>query len=489
MKRLFLVAAGLLLVSGQLAAAVGDTISLDEKWLFKLSRNVASVPKNVESTRFDDSQWRFMTIPGLWRVPTAWQSVDYVGVYRGWIKMLPDMKGKRVFLHMGFTTAATDVFVNGERIGQTERDRAQTEFEITDKIVIGQRNLFVFRMNHYDQGEDATNTRGNSGITSQCYIYTLPQGSNPAPLPVIGKAGNKVRVGDRFSFEPEEGFIDSEKRIDEDMALMRRMGFGAFTYNKLSSDPAFIAYVRQHGMDVVTDVPITSVPLVDANRKLTDAVYAYLPAYDFNFKQVIKEGVSRADVGVVKPKAKKKETDDVLTISDALYTLAFNKYTGLIASYAQNGVSVFSGGATIRPASKSKLVSLTSTKPDKSGNTRVTAVYDIDGEGRSTWVYDIGNNGVLKISADVAKDIEVSFGGRLTRGECYALGLDGPEQLPQPTYERPQVFWWRQSADDGKGVQLVPNKAFTALKPVYKSQLLMRNAEKGIELTFVPAPQ
>ncbi len=480
-------AAGLLLLSGQLSAAEGDTISLNEKWLFKLSRNEASTPKNFAAVRFDDTQWRFMAVPGVWKVPTAWQSTDYVGVYRGWIKMHPYMQGKRIFLHLGLTTAVTDVYVNGQKIGQTSGDRAQTEFEITDRVTIGERNLFVLRMNHYDQGEDATNTRGNSGITSDCYIYVLPEGTDPAPQPRIANARNGVRVADRFSFEPEEGFFDSEKRIAEDLELMRKAGFGAVTYNKLSSDPRFIDLARKNGFDVVLDAPVTSVPLVDADRQFNDAVYAYLPDYPYDFKKVIRAGEARANAAVAKPKPRKKESDELLTVWDTPYSISFDKHTGLISSYVQNGVTVFSGSSTLRPEGQSKLVSFTATKPSKASGTKVTEVYDVENEGRSTWNYEITNNGVLKVSADAIRVVNINFSSRLSQSQYCAQGIDGPVELSQLAADRARVFWWRQKGADGKGVEVVANTAFTALRPVYKSQLLLRNPAKGIELNFLPA--
>lgn len=480
-------AAGLLLLSGQLSAAEGDTISLNEKWLFKLSRNEASLPKDFESTKFNDTQWRFMAVPGVWQVPTAWQSSDYVGVYRGWVKMLPYMQGKRIFLHLGLTTAVTDVYVNGQKIGQTSGDRAQTELEITDRVTIGERNLFVLRMNHYDRGEDATNTRGNSGITSDCYIYVLPEGVDPSPQPRIGKARNAVRVADRFSFEPEEGFFDTEERIAEDLDLMRKVGFGAVTYNKLSSAPRFIDLARKNGIDVVLDAPVTSVPLVDANRQLNNAVYAYLPDYPYDFKKVIRAGEARANAVVAKPKPRKKESDELLTVWDTPYSISFDKHTGLISSYVQNGVTVFSGSSTLRPEGQSKLVSFTATKPNKVSGTKVTVVYDVENEGRSTWSYEITNNGVLKVSADAISVVNISFSSRLSQSQYCAQGIDGPVELSQLAADRARVFWWRQKGADGKGVEVIANTAFTALRPVYKSQLLLRNPAKSIELNFLPA--
>lgn len=481
-----MVAAMLYSAALPLFAAPGDTISLDEKWLFKLARNRSSVPRNVESTRFNDTQWGFQAVPGVWRVPTSWVAGDYVGTYRGWIKMPPEYAGRRIFLHVGFTTASTSVFVNGVKIGQTALDRAQTEFEITSNVKIGQRNLFVFQMPHYDEGEDANNTYGKSGITTNCFIYALANGQQQWNGPEIGRAKSGVKVASRYSFQLAEGYFDTPKVMQGDIDRMKMLGFGAITYNKLSSDPNFISFARAQGMDVVNDPPLTTAPLIDAQGNYTMEVYNLLPDTKYNFKKEINDGEDRADAVVHKPKPKKKESDALLTIWDTPYSISFDKYTGLISSYTVGGVPVFSGKGTVMPNAKMKLVSLTANKPNKNYGTKVTAVYEIEGDGNITWTYDIPNNGVLSISAGGQQDILLSLSARLNQTEYLAQDFGQDVSLIKLNKYRPRVYWMKRRDNIGNGVEVIGERPFTAVEVPKSDQILIQHGGKKFDLRFLP---
>ncbi|MBM6993078.1 MAG: hypothetical protein I3J02_07435 [Prevotella sp.] len=486
MKKILIMAAALYSSTMQLLAAPGDTISLDEKWLFRLVRNETSIPRNFESTRFNDTQWTFQTVPGVWRVPTSWLRNDYVGTYRGWIKMPPAYAGRRIFLHLGLTTASTSVYVNGVKIGQTALDRAQTEFEITSNVNIGQRNLFVFQMPHYDEGEDASNTYGKSGITSHCFIYALNNGQQQDLGPEIGKAKAGVKVASRHSFQLAEGYFDTPKVMQKDIEQMKALGFGAITYNKLSSDPEFIAYAKEQGMEVVSDPPLTSAPLIDEQGNYTMEVYNLLPDTKYNFRKEIEEGEGRADAAVHKAKPKKKESNAVLTIWDTPYSITFDKYSGLISSYSQNGVTVFSGGGTVMPNNKTTLVNLTSTKPNRNNGTKVTAVYDVAGAGQVTWVYEISNNGVLRISTKGQQDILVTLSSRLSATEYLAQDFSQDVSLLEIPEYRPRVYWMKQRDNVGNGVEVIGERPFTAVQTSKSGQLLIQHGGKDFNLRFLP---
>ena len=65
-------AACLMALSLPLHADPGDTLSLDEKWLFKLAKTESTAPRDYAAPHCDDSQWGFQKMPGTWRVPVAW---------------------------------------------------------------------------------------------------------------------------------------------------------------------------------------------------------------------------------------------------------------------------------------------------------------------------------------------------------------------------------------------------------------------------------
>ena len=486
MYRLFLISLGIVACSLQLFAEPGDTISLDEKWLFKISQTEASAPRDYKNSGCNDSQWSFQTIPGIWRVPTAWSKYNFVGTYRGWIKIPQDKIQHRMFLHIGTTTAVATVYVNGKKLGLTARDRAQTEFEITTYLNFGERNLFVIHMPHYEEGENANNTFGNSGITTHCFIYGIAPGQNLPVTPTIERAKRGVKVADRNSFQFCEGFFDKPSIMLKDINLMKKLGFGAITLNKLSSDPDFIAYAKTQGMDVVSDPPLTTEALIDYQGNFTMAAYNLLPPSEYDFKEAIKTGEGYADAAVAKPKPKKSESDALFSVWDKPYQITFNKHTGLITSYSQHSVSIFSGGGTVMPNVKTKLVSFEHTKPNKLSGTKVTVVYDIEGQGQVTWVYKIPNSGILSISAEGKSDILMSMSRRLNVPEYMAQSFDSDTTLTSLKQYRPRVYWVKQRDINGHGVQVIGHRPFTAAETGRPWQFIIEHSGKDFYLTFLP---
>lgn len=64
MKKMMMMAAALAMPCSMLHAAEGDTISLSEKWLFKIAESAANLPRHIEATALDDTQWLLQTVPG-----------------------------------------------------------------------------------------------------------------------------------------------------------------------------------------------------------------------------------------------------------------------------------------------------------------------------------------------------------------------------------------------------------------------------------------
>lgn len=478
-----MIAAGVLLSSLQLFAAESDTLSIDAKWLFHLAPNEASVPRNFMSTAFNDRQWVFQAIPGTWNVQHAWRNKSYVGLYRGWVKLLDDLQGKRLFLHVGTTTAVTDVYVNGTLVGQTDSMRAQTEFEITDKVTLGQRNLFTLRMPRFDKGHDLSNTRGKSGITSNCFIYSLEPGFAPAPTFEPQAAHPNVLVCDRRSFEPETGFTDTPARIVEDLRMMKHLGFGAVSAGKLTTSPQFIYLARQEGMDVVSDQPSKTGIFVDSKRQYTPDGLALVFVDKFDYAAERNAALARAG----EPTGRQQriwEKGNLLYISGSHHKVAFDKRNGYLFNYKLRGVKLIQYG-TIMPNVKATKVSLKVLKSDRTTGTVMEAVYNVRGE-QIRWTYTIRPNGVIVLKAEGTQDIKIEFMPKVDQMEFHCQGASGDETLTSLKMRRPHVYWWKQTNKRGRGVELVGNTNFTALYTNDPKVLLMRHEGNSFELTFCP---
>ncbi len=469
----------------QLRAAVGDTISLDEKWLFKISRNDAQTPRDFFGKMFDDTQWRFQAIPGLWRVPTGYEKENYVGVYRGWIKLPTDFAKKRIMLHIGYTSTVADIYLNGEKIGTTAPDRSKTEFDITNLVHPGIRDLYVFRMNRCDHDGDERHMQGGAGIITSCYIYKLPLNQQPAADPEMPKAKSGVKVGDRYNVRVSDAFFDSHAEMQKDLDLLQKLGYNTLTYNKLTSEPAFVAYARSKGWEVVSDAPESRELLIDASGAYTNAAYALLPKTDFDFKTPVEKAYSDATNAVVRKVKPKMKGDALLRIYDRHYEVVIDVKTGLLASYTLHGKPIFTNIGFVRPNAKVTLESLTPTKPSKTDGTKLTAIYRVDGKGREIWTYNIATNGILTIDIEGNSDVLVTPAAAMSQVTYRAQDFGPDVFLSSIQQERPRVLWALMANASGKGVKVMLQEPFTAYQSPQPNQVLIHHEGKKAKLNFL----
>ena len=171
--------------------------SIEGEWNF-LWFNHFTDPRPAEfySLKYDDSSWKKMSVPGLWELNGygdplynnhgyAWdnQYIDFppivptfknhVGLYRRYIEVPAEWRGKRVYVHIGSATSNLTMWVNGKRVGYSEDSKLEAEFDITKYIKAGEKNLFAMEIHRWCDGtylEDQDFWR-LSGIARDCYIY------------------------------------------------------------------------------------------------------------------------------------------------------------------------------------------------------------------------------------------------------------------------------------------------------------------------------
>ncbi len=485
MKKMMMMAAALAMQCPLLHAAEGDTISLSEKWLFKIAESAANLPRHIESSTLDDTQWLLQGVPSAWDVPTDWTMKNYAGAYRGWVTIPTTYKKRRVFLHIGYVPAVANIYVNEHFLGKTGA-LAQTEFDITPYIRYDKRNLFAFSMSRYEGGEPMR-AEDKAGFMTDIYLYALPQGEAPAPAFQPGKAVAGSRVADRQSVEPYRGFVDTQARMAEDAELMRDMGFNAVTYNKLSSDPAFIAAARRAGLQVVSDKPLTSNAFVDADHHLVGEAYRYLPATSFPFQKEIQNGEAEAAKRLKGGALKVRRSKRALTVRNKAMTVAFDRQTGLLTKYMVEGVDFLpiSGEGGLRPTMGATLVSLTSVRPRKGQPATVSATYDLRNGKRVTWKYVILPQGVMSVSLPERQQVSLTASPRLNRTIFLAQDLKGETRLASLSALRPRVLTATLTRADGKGVEIVGNEALT-VGQASANRLTIEPENGSSVLTFLP---
>ncbi|HZK92867.1 MAG TPA: glycoside hydrolase family 2 TIM barrel-domain containing protein [Prolixibacteraceae bacterium] len=169
-------------------------LNLNGEWKFKWVEKPDDLPKNFESTSFDDSSWSMFKIPATWEVngygdpiyinvgyefqnlmkpnpPFVPLSFDPTGVYRREVTISDRWKGQQVVLHIGSAKSNLTVWVNGKYVGYGEDGKLPSEFDVTPFLTPG-KNLICLRVMRwcdgtYLEGQDFWRL---SGIMRDCYL-------------------------------------------------------------------------------------------------------------------------------------------------------------------------------------------------------------------------------------------------------------------------------------------------------------------------------
>ena len=102
---------------------------------------------------------------------------NHVGSYRRWFQIPEDWKGEQVILHLGSVTSCVYVWVNGKFVGYSEDSKLECEFDVTEFLKAGKRNLIAFQVFRWCDGtylEDQDFFRF-SGFARESYLYTRPE--------------------------------------------------------------------------------------------------------------------------------------------------------------------------------------------------------------------------------------------------------------------------------------------------------------------------
>ncbi len=171
--------------------------SIAGTWKFYHIENAdEAMPAGFHKSDFNDSGWFSMNIPGTWelngygdpvytnnlypwhkffknRPPFVPTEQNHIGVYRREIEVPADWKGKDIFIHIGSATSNLTLWINGSEVGYSEDSKLEAEFNITQYVKVGAKNLVVMQVQRWCDGsylEDQDFYR-LSGITRDCYMY------------------------------------------------------------------------------------------------------------------------------------------------------------------------------------------------------------------------------------------------------------------------------------------------------------------------------
>ena len=123
-------------------------------------------PAVFSATLFDDREWRVLDLPHDYQIEQPWaEPTDEqkrrekkqqpfvsrgfkelgIGWYRKDLKIDPDWKGKRVLLDVGGIMYVGDVWLNGKKVGSNEYGYLGGEYDLTEHLDWGGRNVVAIR--------------------------------------------------------------------------------------------------------------------------------------------------------------------------------------------------------------------------------------------------------------------------------------------------------------------------------------------------------
>ena len=175
-------------------------MSIEGDWKFNFVRNAYDKPENFFEESYDDSKWADFPVPGLFEMngygdkiytnvtypwnneypinpPMVGERDNYVGSYRQSFTVPADWKGERVYIHVGSATSNLWVWVNGKYVGYSEDSKMEAEFDITDYVRFGDKNLIAMQIMRWCDGsyiEDQDFWRF-TGIAREVYLYARPE--------------------------------------------------------------------------------------------------------------------------------------------------------------------------------------------------------------------------------------------------------------------------------------------------------------------------
>ena len=176
-----------------------EIFPLAGNWSFRWVRSADQPPVEFWRPNYVDAGWGKMPLPGVWElngygdpvyvnIGYAWLGKqkntpplvpvenNHVGMYRHFINIPADWRGQQLIIHFGSVTSNIYLWINGKFVGYSEDSKLECEFDATEFLVPGKRNLIAFQVYRWCDGtylEDQDFFRF-AGVVRDCCIYTRP---------------------------------------------------------------------------------------------------------------------------------------------------------------------------------------------------------------------------------------------------------------------------------------------------------------------------
>lgn len=123
-----------------------EIIRFNQDWKFiKQDENQAM------GANFDDRSWKVVQLPHTWNAIDGANGFAYqqgACWYRKEFTLDKDVKGNRVFIEFNGANSVTDVYLNGNHIGQHRGGYSTFRFEITETIAFNEKNVLAVKVDN-----------------------------------------------------------------------------------------------------------------------------------------------------------------------------------------------------------------------------------------------------------------------------------------------------------------------------------------------------
>lgn len=171
--------------------------NLDGQWKFHYVPNADERPTDFFQIDYDDSKWGTIRVPGNWelngfgvpvyvnttndfdnsQLPRVPVKGNAVGSYRKWVNIDKKWKDKQVIINIGGAKSCFYLWVNGEFVGYSEDAKTNSEFDITQFVKFGERNLIALQVFKWSDGSyfECQDFWRLSGIERSITLYAQPK--------------------------------------------------------------------------------------------------------------------------------------------------------------------------------------------------------------------------------------------------------------------------------------------------------------------------
>ncbi len=155
----------------------GQSGKINQDWKFHLGD-----VENAQTVAFNDSRWQNIERPHDWSVrgqlsPTLASATGYlpggIGWYRKTLNIPAEKQGEKVYLYFEGVYNRSEVFVNGQSVGQRPNGYISFMYDVTPYIKYGEDNTLAVKVDH-SQSADSRWYTGSGIYRNVWLVYANP---------------------------------------------------------------------------------------------------------------------------------------------------------------------------------------------------------------------------------------------------------------------------------------------------------------------------